>query len=263
MILEVGFAMKNNTPANYKLTEYKDHNAKIILNLERKIKILTFIADNSWSTVGNIQALIGVGQRSSAMRLLTNLVDKGKLTVKQIQVNRIIHNIYMITPLGSLLINREHNKHQYRLCAQMFVHNSVVQNIQIISINSGCSWVNELEIIRSKKFRSQPDGLLVLPNDTGLGKMSIEYQRHRISKGRLKEKVRRCLADSLNKHFDLILYICGDNLTAEMMSRLFNSMQSVNGKNGFEIDLTPEYRSRFEFINLSEFAEYLKQKLSA
>lgn len=252
--------MKNNTPTNYKLTEYRDHKAKIILNLERKIKILMFIADNSWSTVTNIQTLIGVGQRSGAMRILTNLVANDKLVIKQIQVNKITYNIYMITRLGSSLINREHNKYQYRLCAQMFLHNSVVQRLQIMSLNSGCGWINEHEIIRSKKFRSQPDGLLVLPNNTRLGKISIEYQRHRISKGRLKEKIRRCLADSLNKHFDLVLYICADNLTAEMMARLFNSIKSVNGKNGFEIDLTPKYHSRFEFINLSEFSEYLEQK---
>lgn len=253
--------MKNNIPKNYKLTDYKDHNAKVMINLERKIKILTFISDNSWSTVTNIQSLIGVGHRSNAMRILTNLVENDKLTVKQIQVNKIIHNIYMISRYGSLLINKEHNKYQYRLCAQMFLHNSIVQSLQIMSLNSGCGWINEHEIIRSKKFRSQPDGLLILPNNTGLGKISIEYQRHRISKGRLKEKVRRCLADSINKHFDLVLYICADNLTAEIMAILFHSIKSVKGKNGFEIDLTSEYRSRFEFINLSEFSEYLRQKL--
>lgn len=253
--------MNDKLPTNFRLNDYKDHAAKIIINLDRKIKILMFIADNSWSTVTNIQTLIGVGHRSSAMRILTNLVENDKLVIKQIQVNKVTHNIYMITRLGSLLINREHNKYQYRLCAQMFLHNSVVQRLQIMSLNSGCSWINEHEIIRSKKFRSQPDGLLVLPNDTRLGKISIEFQRHRISKGRLKEKVRRCLADSLNKHFDLVLYICADNLTAEMMARLFNSIKSVKGKNGFEIDLTPEYCSRFEFINLSEYSEYLKQKL--
>lgn len=254
--------MKNNIPTNYKLTDYKDHKAKVMINLERKIKILTFISDNSWSTVTNVQSLIGVGQRSSAMRILTNLVENNKLTIKQIQVNKVTHNIYMITRLGSLLISREHNKYQYRLCAQMFLHNSAVQQLQIMSLNSGCSWINEHEIIRSKKFRSQPDGLLVLPNDSGLDKISIEFQRHRMSKDRLKEKVRRCLADSLNKHFNLVLYICADNLTAKMMARLFNSIQSVKDKNGLEIDLTPEYRSRFEFINLSEFSEYLKSRLS-
>lgn len=254
--------MKNNIPTNYKLNNYKDHAAKVMINIERKIKILTFIADNGWSTVGNIQMVINVGHRSSAMRILTNLVENCKLVIKQIQVNKVTHNIYMITKLGSLLINVEHNKYQYRLCAQMFLHNSVVQRLQIMSLNAGCSWINEPEIIRSKKFRSQPDGLLVLPNDSRFGKISIEYQRHKISKGRFKEKIRRCLADSLNKHFDIVLYICADNITAEMMTRLFNSIQSVKGKNGLEIDLIPEYRSRFEFINLAEFSEYLKLKLS-
>lgn len=249
--------MQNKVPANYKLTAYTDHAQKLVINTERKNKVLKFIAENNWATVSNLQSFIQVRHRQSVTRLLDDLVGTGKLFVNKTLVNNVSHNVYTITNLGCFSIKLRYRYYQFRLSAQNFLHATKVQSLQIISLSFGFTWINELNIIRSKLYSSQPDGILIVPNNSV--KISIELQRNKLNINSFKAKINKCLADALNKKFTSILYVCTDNVTADIMSRAFNSINSVKGKNNKSVILTPEYRKCFEFINIIDYHNYLNK----
>jgi transcription initiation factor IIE alpha subunit len=127
--------------------------------------------------------------------------------------------------------------------------------LQITAIKKGFEWINERSIIATKSYKSLPDGLLVVVPNSYL--ISIEYQRNRLNLQTLKSKIAKCLADIINKKFRSVLYVCSDNLNAELMQRAFDSIKFIKTKTDADIEFNDGYRAKFKCINLNEFDDYI------
>ena len=122
-----------------------------------------------------------------------------------------------------------------------------------MATQSNLEWANEKVLIQTKQYKSYPDGLVVINNQ----KISIELQRNRYSLEALKNKITKCLADCLSGKFSKVLFVCVDNLNAEVMRKALYSVTILKGKNHQDIHFSEEYKAYFEFINFDEFQNYL------
>ena len=75
----------------------------------------------------------------------------------------------------------------------------------------------------------------------------------------LKSKIAKCLADCLNNKFNKVLFVCVDNLNADVMRKALFSINNLKGKSHQDIHFSNEYKAKFEFINFSGFADYLQK----
>lgn len=233
----------------------KSPKLKCVIRLERKSKILHFIANNHWASTRNLFRLLGVNDYSYALRLANELVENGKLVITKVVANGKQNNVYTITEWGAFVIGADYKRYQVRFSYQSFIHNETVQSLQIVAIKKGFDWINERSIIATKSFKSLPDGLLVvIPNSHVI---SIEYQRNRLNLQTLKSKIAKCLADIINKKFKSVLYVCSDNLNAELMQRAFDSIKFIKTKTDTDIEFNDGYRAKFKCINLNEFDDYI------
>lgn len=228
---------------------------KKLIRLTRKSKILTFIANNNWASTRNLFRLLDVNDYSYTLRLSNELVEDGKLVITKVVANGKQNNIYTLTEWGAFVIGAEYKRYQVRFSCQSFIHNETVQHLQIIAIKRGFDWINERSIIATKSYKSLPDGLLVVVPNTHL--ISIEYQRNRLNLQTLKSKIAKCLADIINKKFRSVLYVCSDNINAELMQRAFDSIKFIKTKTDADIEFSDSYRAKFKCINLHEFGDYI------
>lgn len=246
--------MTSNTK-NLKFGDILEPQQKSLIRLERKSKILHFIAHNYWASTRNLFRLLSVNDYSYALRLANELVESGKLVITKVVANGKQNNVYTITEWGAFVIGNEYKRYQVRFSYQSFIHNETVQNLQIIAIKKGFDWVNERSIIATKSYKSLPDGLLVVVPNSHV--ISIEYQRNRLNLQTLKSKIAKCLADIINKKFRSVLYVCSDNLNAELMQRAFDSVKFIKTKTDADIEFNDGYRAKFKCINLHEFGDYI------
>ena len=228
---------------------------KSLIRLERKSKILHFIAHNYWASTRNLFRILSVNDYSYALRLANELVEDGKLVITKVVANGKQNNVYTITEWGAFVIGNEYKRYQVRFSYQSFIHNETVQSLQITAIKKGFEWINERSIIATKSYKSLPDGLLVVVPNSYL--ISIEYQRNRLNLQTLKSKIAKCLADIINKKFRSVLYVCSDNLNAELMQRAFDSIKFIKTKTDADIEFNDGYRAKFKCINLNEFDDYI------
>lgn len=241
--------------SNNKFGRIHDQQQKVIMRLERKSKMMTFIAHNCWASTRNLFRLLDVNDYSYALKLANELVADGKLVITKVVANGKQNNVYTITEWGAFVIGAEYKRYQVRFSYQSFIHNETVQSLQITAIQKGFEWVNERSIIATKSYKSLPDGLLVVSPNTHL--VSIEYQRNRLNVQTLKAKIVKCLADIINKKFRSVLYVCSDNVNAELMQRAFDSIKFIKTKTDADIEFNDSYRSKFKCINLHEFGDYI------
>lgn len=228
---------------------------KKLIRLTRKSKILTFIANNSWASTRNLFRLLDVNDYSYTLKLANELVEDGKLFITKVVANGKQNNIYTITEWGAFVIGADYKRYQVRFSYQSFIHNETVQSLQIVAIKKGFEWINERSIIATKSYKSLPDGLLVVVPNSHV--ISIEYQRNRLNLQTLKSKIAKCLADIINKKFKSVLYVCSDNLNAELMQRAFDSIKFIKTKTDADIEFNDGYRAKFKCINLHEFGDYI------
>lgn len=246
--------MISNTK-NPKFGDVHDPKRKSILRLERKSKMLDFIAHNHWASTRNLFKLLGINDYSYTLKLANELVEDGKLVITKVVANGKQNNVYTITEWGAFVIGNEYKRYQVRFSYQSFIHNETVQSLQIIAIKKGLDWINERSIIATKSYKSLPDGLLVVVPNSHV--ISIEYQRNRLNLQTLKSKIAKCLADIINKKFKSVLYVCSDNLNAELMQRAFDSIKFIKTKTDADIEFNDGYRAKFKCINLHEFGDYI------
>ena len=231
------------------------YHQKIQLNNTRRIKIINYLSLVQWSTADNIRSLIQVCSLQYSRRLLDHM-SNDLLVSKHIFVTNTGHRtIYILTKIGYLELGLETKKsNPLRISIQSFIHNEKVQRLQIAAINDNINWVTEHELVQTKQYKSYPDGLLVLNDNL---KISIELQRNRYSLEALKNKIVKCLADCLSGKFNKVLFVCVDNLNAEVMRKALCSVTILKGKNHQNIHFSDEYKSYFEFVNFDEFQNYL------
>lgn len=228
---------------------------KSLIRLERKSKMLHFIANNCWASTRNLFRLLSVNDYSYTLKLLNEMVATGLLLITKIIVNGKQNNIYTLTEWGAFVIGADYKRYQVRFSYQNFIHNETVQSLQIIAIKKGFEWINEQSIIATKSYKSLPDGLLVVVPNSHV--ISIEYQRNRLNLQTLKSKIAKCLADIINKKFKSVLYVCSDNINAELMQRAFDSIKFIKTKTDADIEFSDRYRAKFKCINLHEFGDYI------
>lgn len=228
---------------------------KKMIRLTRKSKILTFIANNNWASTRNLFKLLDVNDYSYTLKLANELVEDGKLVITKVVANGKQNNVYTLTEWGAFVIGAEYKRYQVRFSYQNFIHNETVQYLQIIAIKKGFEWINEQSIIATKSYKSLPDGLLVVVPNKHL--ISIEYQRNRLNLQTFKSKIAKCLADIINKKFRSVLYVCSDNINAELMQRAFDSIKFIKTKTDADIEFSDGYRAKFKGINLHEFGDYI------
>lgn len=240
---------------NLKFGDILEPQQKSLIRLERKSKILTFIANNNWASTRNLFKLLDVNDYSYSLKLANELVEDGKLVITKVVANGKQNNVYTLTEWGAFVIGVEYKRYQVRFSYQSFIHNETVQSLQIIAIKTGLDWINERSIIATKAYKSLPDGLLVVAPNTHL--ISIEYQRNRLNLQTLKSKITKCLADIINKKFRSVLYVCSDNINAELMQRAFDSIKFIKTKTDADIEFNDGYRAKFKCINLHEFGDYI------
>lgn len=231
-----------------------DYHQKIKLNSARRLKVISYLSLAGWSTANNIRSLIQVPSLQYSRRLLDRMSDDLLISKHKFITNTGHRTIYAITQLGYLELGLEHkNIKRFNTSAQNFMHNEKVQQLHIIAINNNIQWVTEQQTIKSKLYKSYPDGLVVINNQ----KISIELQRNRYSLEGLKNKITKCLADCLSGKFSKVLFVCVDNLNAEVMHKALYSVTILKGKNHQDIHFSEEYKAYFEFINFDEFQNYL------
>lgn len=231
-----------------------DYHQKIELNNTRRLKVINYLSLVGWSTANNIRNLIQVLSLQYSRRLLDRMSDDLLISKRKFITNTGYRIIYVITQLGYLELGLEHkNIKRSNISVQNFIHNEKVQQLHIIAINSNIQWVTEQQIIQTKQYKSYPDGLVVINNQ----RISIELQRNRYSLEGLKNKITKCLADCLSGKFSKVLFVCVDNLNAEVMRKALYSVTILKGKNHQDIHFSEEYKAYFEFINSDEFQNYL------
>lgn len=232
-----------------------DYVHKKAIRISRKAKLLSFISKNHWASTRNLFRLLGLNDYSYTLKLANELVESGKLVITKVVANGKQNNVYTLTEWGAFVIGVDYKRYQVRFSYQSFIHNETVQSLQIIAIKKGFEWINERSIIATKSYKSLPDGLLVgVPNSHLI---SIEYQRNRLNLQTLKSKIAKCLADIINKKFRSVLYVCSDNVNAELMQRAFDSIKFIKTKTDADIEFNDSYRAKFKFINLHEFGDYI------
>lgn len=227
---------------------------KVIINNDRRLKILNFLYLETWSTADNLRLLLGVNHNTYIRRLLDRMIADGLINKRHFIVNGSKRNTYLMSDFGFLELGFIGKTKPTKLSVQNYLHNELVQNLKIQATSLGFSWYNELELIRSKSFASYPDGLLDINNKL---KISIELQRNRFSMEALKSKISKCLADCLSGKFNKVLFVCIDNLNADVMRKALFSIDNLKGKSYQDIHFSDEYKAKFEFINFSSFADYL------
>ena len=241
-----------NKFAGFQLTKAQ----KLIINNERRLKVLNFLYLEAWSTADNLRLLLEVNHNAYIRRLVDKMIADGLINKHHFIVNGSKRNIYLMSDSGFLELGFVGKCKPTKVSVQNYLHNELVQNLKIQATSLGFSWYNELELIRSKSFASYPDGLLNINNQL---RISIELQRNRFSMEALKSKIAKCLADCLNNKFNKVLFVCVDNLNADVMRKALFSINNLKGKSHQDIHFSNEYKAKFEFINFSGFADYLQK----
>lgn len=227
---------------------------KIKLNQMRRDKILNFLAITEWSTADNLTLLLGVKHIKYTRRILDTMVKDYLISKGKFACSTGYRMVYFITTNMLLELGYEVKKLRTpQISQQNFFHSEQVQKLQIIATQSNHEWVTEKMLIQTKQYKSYPDGLVVINNQ----KISIELQRNRYSLEGLKNKITKCLADCLAGKFSKVLFVCVDNLNAEVMRKALYSVTILKGKNHQDIHFSEEYKAYFEFINFDEFQIYL------
>lgn len=234
------------------------YHKKFELNNNRRQQILEFLSVEMWSTVENLRLLLRVNHDVYIRRLLDRMLEDGLINKRHFIVNGSKRNIYLLSDFGFLELGFVGKSKLAKISVQNHLHNELVQRLKIQAHYLGFSWQNELELIRSKTFVSYPDGLLTINSQL---KISIELQRNRFSIDALKAKIAKCLADCLSGKFNKILFVCADNLKADIMQKALYSVESLKGKNHQDIHFSAEYKAKFEFINFAEFADYIQKRV--
>lgn len=245
----------NNIQYGFNSSQCNTPEQKKLIRLTRKAKLLSFIANNHWASTRNLFKLLAINDYSYTLKLANELVEDGKLVITKVVANGKQNNVYTITEWGAFVIGAEYKRYQVRFSYQSFIHNETVQSLQITAIKKGFEWVNERSIIATKSFKSLPDGLLVVVPNSHV--ISVEYQRNRLNVQTLKAKIAKCLADIINKKFKSVLYVCSDNVNAQLMQRAFDSVKFIKTKTDADIEFNDGYRAKFKCINLHEFADYI------
>ncbi|MBY0245115.1 MAG: hypothetical protein K2Q03_06660 [Sphingobacteriaceae bacterium] len=238
---------------NNKISFLRYHQ-KIELNNIRRLKIINYLSLVQWSTANNITNLIQVLSLQYSRRLLDRMSDDLLVSKNKFVTNTGYRTVYTLTKLAYLELGLENKKnHLPRISIQSFMHNEKVQQLHIAAINNNIQWITEHELIQTKQYKSYPDGLIISDSL----KISIELQRNRYNLESLKSKIVKCLADCLSGKFSKVLFVCVDNLNAEVMRNALCSVTILKGKNHQNIHFSDEYKSYFEFVNFDEFQNYL------
>ena len=218
----------NNNLVNMRLSKKE----KYIINSTRRIKILEFLASNIWSTAYNLSLLIDVNHLEYTRRLMERMIEDGLIVKREFSCLSGKRIIYLLTDFGFLEIGYAVKpKFNFKTSHQNFIHSELVQQLQIIAMNKNLEWRSEKSLIKSKEYKSYPDGLLISNHQ----KISIELQRNRYSLEALKNKIAKCLADCLSAKFNKVLFVCADNLNAEVMQKALHSVTILKGKNHQDI----------------------------
>jgi hypothetical protein len=228
---------------------------KLQINSTRRHLLLNFLSNEYWTTADNVKLLFNVNYITYVRRFLDSLI-KDKLLKKDFYIiNGIKKNIYRITDTGLLHADFFEKGKKPKFSVQNFLHNEKVQQLRIIASQYGYEWINEIQAIRSEiNFISYPDGIL----HKDKLKYSIELQRNIYSADGFRNKIAKCLGDVYAGRFDSILFICCDNINAKRLKNAFDRVDRVKGKNHKDVMLNAEYKSKFMFIDFSEFTSFLK-----
>ncbi len=233
------------------------HEDKIKLNQQRRDQILHFLALVDWTTADNLTMILGVNHIKYTRRLLDSMVKDGLISKSKFACSTGYRIVYFITVNALSDLGYEPKKlRSPQISQQNFIHCELVQRLQIITIKNNFEWIVEKALFKNKSYKSYPDGLLVIRDSF---KISIELQRNRYSLEALKNKIAKCLADCLSGKFNKILFVCADNLSADVMRKALYSVTILKGKNHQDIHFNDEYKSFFEFINFDEFQNYLQK----
>ncbi len=227
---------------------------KIKLNQMRRDKILNFLAITEWSTADNLTMLLGVKHVKYTRRILNTMVKDYLISKGKFVCATGYRVVYFITTNALLELGYKVKKLRTpQISQQSFSHSEQVQKLQIIATRSNLEWATEKFLIQTKQYKSYPDGLVIINKQ----KISIELQRNRYSLEGLKNKITKCLADCLSGKFSKVLFVCVDNLNAEVMRKALYPVTILKGKNHQDIHFSDEYKAYFEFINFDEFQNYL------
>lgn len=235
---------------------------KFELNKNRRDEILKFlVAGEYWITAENTRLLLNVNTLSYTRRLLATMAKDGLLSIKSLNfTGGLKRNYYALTERGynALGIDDEPLKDS-GVGFQMAAHNEHLQRLHIQALQTlkagEFEWFTELQIRRYyKDFASYPDALLTINNQ----KISIELQRNLPNSITLAKKMSKVLRDVLNKNFDKLVYFCTDNLDKETLQKQFSKITSVKNSKYEDVNILDSHRAFFEFYNVDEFSEYIK-----
>ena len=242
-----------NNLANLTLA-YED---KIKLNQLRRDQILNFLAEAEWSTADNLTMILDVKHIKYTRRLLDTMLKDGLISKGKFACSTGYRIVYFITATALCDLGYEARKLRTpQISQQSFIHFELLQRLQIIAIKFSFERITERALLKHKSYKSYPNGLLVIRDNF---KISIELQRNRYSLEALKNKIAKCLADCLSGKFNMVLFVCADNLNSEVMQKALFSVSILKGKNHQDIHFNDEYKSFFEFINFDEFQNYLQK----
>lgn len=225
------------------------------LNATRRFSIMEFLSEETWTTASNLSLLINVKHDEYTRRLMDRMLEDGLILKREFTTTEGKRVIYLLSDMGYLELGYDVKPtYSFKISNQNFIHNEKVQRLKIFATLGNNDWLNEREISQNKEYKSRPDGVLII-NDI---KISIELQRNRYSLIALKTKIAKCLADCFNGNFSKILFVCTDNLNANVMKKALLSVQILKGKDHRDVNFTEEYKAKFEFINYNEFTSYIQ-----
>lgn len=222
---------------------------------EKHQRLLAFLASGeTWTDAGNAAQLWKLSI-DAATTTLRAMVRHRMLVREDIPVGmRATYPIYGISPDGiaaCLVAAPNSPEHQQgRITGMNLAHHLAVQQVRIIAERAGWTlWTPGRHLYKT--------GLTVVPDalgtDTEGQRVAIEMERNVKSLKRRREVISaHVLAIAQSKKWDRVLYVCDARCNAERLQELYMSIDYLDTPAG-RTAMTDAHRSRFEFVNLSDF----------
>tara|TARA_R110001592_G_scaffold361501_1_gene672311 strand:+ start:4291 stop:4995 length:705 start_codon:yes stop_codon:yes gene_type:complete len=206
-------------------------------------KLLHFLRDEVW-TSAHVASLLFECSLSAAYKKLNQVESKG--LIKSYKIPELNLKVWGITQLGQFEawdneIMQKRPLFQPSKINFMFVqHNLDLQITMLNAKNKGClNWVNGKYL--PKTISQRPDAIVDWENDA---RWAIEYEKTVKSRKRYEVIFVNYLQAIKVGDYQLVHYICPDDLFAIRLQKLFSSIKSVPVA-GHRVELTDKHKSKF------------------
>lgn len=228
---------------------------------EKRLKVLGFLRQETYSSPANIQKVMGVTTPHAARKTLKQYEAEGLVRRSEFSFEGARIYLWGITPHGiALSFGESEDYEEYphfdpsRLSLTTVPHHLDTQRIRLeLEGKDWTSWqtCDRGEFLRRTKAAHRPDGIITSPTSEMI---AIEVERTIKTKKRYQQIITAHLKDIKAGHWKEVYYFLPSNTLRQALSRIFASISYVV-INGQRVQLEERHKAVFKFYTYDEVKE--------